>query len=122
MDDVKNEFKRIGFHSPEKYSGSRDRPKYDGDDNPESSIEPEGKAGRPSKYMKTDELFWKNKQLQTIVNEFNTITGEIIEINKVGKNKSKAYASNGNVMTRSRMIKILTEHNKTMQSQATRGM
>ena len=122
MDDVKNEFKRIGFHSPEKASGSRDKPKYDGDDNPESSIEPKSKAGRPSTYMKTDELFWINKELQTIVNEFNTITGENIEINKVGKKKSKAYASNGNVMSRSQMVKILTEHNKTMQSQATRGM
>ena len=89
MDEVKNEFERIGFHSPEKSSGSRDKPKYDGDDNPESSIEPKGKAGRPSKYMKTDELFWKNKQLQTIVNEFNTKACENIEINKVGK-KSKS--------------------------------
>ena len=72
--------------------------------------------------MKTDEMFWKNKKPQTIVNEFNTITCENIEINKVGRKKSKAYASNGNVMARSQMIKILTEHNKTMQSQATRGM
>ena len=78
--------------------------------------------GKPSKYTKTYDNFWKNKRLQTIVNEFNTITGENIEINKVGKKKSKAYASNGNVMTRNQMIKILTEHNKTMQSQATRGM
>ena len=50
MDEVKDEFKRIGFHSPEKSSGSRDKPTYDGDDNPESSIEPRGKAGRPSKH------------------------------------------------------------------------
>ena len=122
MDEVKNEFKRIGFHSPEKPSGSRDRPKHDGDDNPESSIEPRGKAGRPSKYMKLDELFWKNEKPKTIVNEFNTITCEHIEINKVVENTSKAYASNCNVMTRSQMMKILTEHNKAMQSQATRGM
>ena len=119
---VKDEFKRIGFHSPEKSSGSRDKPTHDGDVNPESSIEPRGKAGRPSKYMKTDELFWKSKKLQTIVNEFTTITCESIEINKVGKKQSKAYAGNGNVMTRSQVIKILAEHNKTMQSQATRGM
>ena len=72
MDEVKDEFKRIGFHSPEKSSGSKDKPKYDGDDNPESSIEPRGKAGRPSTHTESDELFWKNKELQTIVNEFNT--------------------------------------------------
>ena len=72
--------------------------------------------------METDELFWKNKKPQTIVNEFNTITCENIEINKVGKKKPKAYATNGNVITRSQMTKVLTEHNKTMQSQATRGM
>ena len=114
MDDVKIEFKRIGFHSPEKSSGSRDKPKYGGYDNPESSTAPKGKAGRPSKYMKTDEMSWKNKKLQTIVNAFNTITGESIEVNKVGKKKPKAYASNGNVMTISQMTKILTEHNKTI--------
>ena len=78
MDDLKNEFKRVGSHTPEKASGSRDKPKYDGDDNPESSIAPKGKAGRPSKYTKTDEMFWKNKKPQTIVNEFNTITCESI--------------------------------------------
>ena len=122
MDEVKDEFKRIGFHSTEKPSGSRDKPKHDGDDNPESSIEPRGKAGRPSKHTKSDELFWKNKEPQTIVYEFNTITCEMIEINNAGKNQTKAYASSGNVMTRSQMIKILTEHNKTMQSQAKRGM
>ena len=88
MDEVEDEFKRIGFHSPEKSSGSRDRPKYDGDDNPESTIEPRGKAGRLAKHMKTDELFWKNKKPQTTVNEFNTITGETIEINKIGKKTS----------------------------------
>ena len=32
MDDVKNEFKRVGFHTPEKPSGSGDKAKYDGDD------------------------------------------------------------------------------------------
>ena len=78
--------------------------------------------GKPSKYTKTYDNFWKNKRLQTIVNEFNTITGESIEINKVGKKKSKAYAGNGNVMTRNQMIRTLTEHKRTMQSQATRGM
>ena len=88
-DDVENEFKRVGFQTPEKPSGSRDKPKYDGDDNPESSIESRGKSGRPPKYMKSDELFWKKKKLQTIVNEFNTITGENIEINKVGENNQK---------------------------------
>ena len=35
-------------------SGSRDQPNYA---NPEPSTEPQGKAGRPSKYMKTDEMF-----------------------------------------------------------------
>ena len=83
-DDVKNDFKRVGFQTPEKSSGSRDKPKYDGDDNPEPSIEPSGKAGRPSKHTKSDELFWKNKKPQTIVNDFNIITGESVEINKVG--------------------------------------
>ena len=47
---------------------------------------------------------------------------QLVMINKVGKTKSKTYASNGNVMTRNQMIKIVTGHNKTMQSQATRGM
>ena len=133
-DDVKNEFKRIGFQTPEKASGSGDKPNY-ADDTSRPRGRPRTKpqvadgtddtsraVGRPSKYTKTDDNFWKNKRLQTIVNEFNTVTGENIEINKVGKKKSKAYASNGNVMTRNQMIKILTEHNKTMQSQATRGM
>ena len=73
-------------------------------------------------YTKTDDNCWKNKRLQTLVNEFSIVIGENIEINKIGKKKSKAYASNGNVMTRNQMIKILTEHNKTMQSQATSGM
>ena len=68
MDGVKDEFKRIGSHSPEKSSGSRDKPKYDGDDNPESSIEPRGEAGRPPKHTKSDELFWKNKELQAVAN------------------------------------------------------
>ena len=72
--------------------------------------------------MKTDEMLWKNQKLKTLVNEFNTLTGESIEINKVGKNKLKAYATNGNEMTRTQTIKILTEHNKTMQPQATRGI
>ena len=66
-------------------------------------------------------MFWKSKALKTLVNEFNTITCEIIEINKVGKNKTKTYAPNGNEMTRTQMIKILIEHNKAMQSQATVG-
>ena len=77
------------FSQPRKSSGSRDKPKYDGDDNPESSIESRGKSGRPPKYMKSDELFWKKKKLQTIVNEFNTMTGENIESNKVGKKNQK---------------------------------
>ena len=81
-----------------------------------------GKAGRPSKYMETDEMFRNNKKLKTLVSEFNAITIEIIEIDKIGKKKSKAYASNGNVMTKAQMIKILTGHTKTMQPQATRGM
>ena len=46
-------------------------------------------VGRPSKYTKTDDNFWKNKKLQTIVNEFITVTGENIEINKVGKKNQK---------------------------------
>ena len=66
-------------------------------------------------------MFWKNKKLKTLVNEFNTITGENIEINRVGKKQSKAFASNGNEMTRAQTIKVLIEHNKTMASQATRG-
>ena len=113
-DDLKQEFEKI-----EKASGSRDTHNY-GEDAPESTIEPKGKAGRPSTYTKTDDMFRKNKKLKTLVNEFNTITGEHIEINKVGKNKSKAHAPDGNEMTRAQMIKTLTEHNKTMASQATR--
>ena len=115
-DELKKENKRV-----EKPSGSRDTQNH-GEDNPESTTEPKGKAGRPPKYMKTDEMLWKNQKLKTLVNEFNTLTGESIEINKVGKNKLKAYATNGNEMTRTQTIKILTEHNKTMQPQATRGI
>ena len=66
-------------------------------------------------------MFWKNKKLKTLANEFNAIM-ENIEINKTGKKKSKAYASNGNVMTRAQTIKNLIDLNKTMQSQAARGM
>ena len=82
-DDLKKEFERV-----EKASGSRDIQIY-GEGNPESEHEPRGKAGRPPKYTKTDEMFWKNKKLKTVVNEFNTITGEHIEINKVEKKKQK---------------------------------
>ena len=80
-DDIEKEFERV-----EKASGSRDIQNYD---DLESSTEPRGKAGRPPKYTKTDEMFWKNKKLKTVVNEFNTITGEHIEINKVEKKKQK---------------------------------
>ena len=66
-------------------------------------------------------MVWKNKKLKTLVTEFNTITGESIETNKVGK-KMQKHAPNGNEMTRAQMIKILTVHNKTMASQATRGI
>ena len=34
-------------------------------------------------------MFWKNKKLKTPVNEFNLITCENIEINKVEKKKQK---------------------------------
>ena len=115
-DDLKKENERV-----EKASGSRGTQNH-GEDNPEPTTEPKGKAGRPSKYTKTYEMFCRNKKLKTLVNEFNTITCEYIEINKVGKKKTKAYATNGNEMARAQMIKILTEHNKTMASQATRGM
>ena len=67
-------------------------------------------------------MFWKNKKLKTFVNEFSTITCEHVEINKVGKNKLKTYATNGNEMARTQIIKILSEHKKTMQSQATKGI
>ena len=68
-DDVKNEFKRVGFQTPEKASGSGEKANYaddtskprgrprkklqvaDGDENPESSIAPRGEAGRPSTYV-----------------------------------------------------------------------
>ena len=82
-DDLKKEFAKV-----EKASGSRDTQNY-GEDAPESTIEPKGKAGRPSKYTKTDEMCWKNKKLKTLVNEFNAITCEKIEINKVEKKKQK---------------------------------
>ena len=36
-----------------------------------------------------DGNFWKNKKLQTIGNEFNTVTVENIETNKVGKKSQK---------------------------------
>ena len=67
-------------------------------------------------------MFRKNKKLKTLVNEFNTITGERIETDKVGKNKSKAYAPNGYERTRAQMMKILTEQHTTMASQATEGI
>ena len=112
--DLKKENERV-----EKASGSKDVQSY-GEDNPESTIEPKGKAGRPPKYMKTDEMFWKSEKLKVI--DFNTVTWDNIEINKVGKKKTNAYAPNGNEMTRAQMIKIFIAHNKTMQSQATGGM
>ena len=40
--------------------------------------------------MKTDEMFWKNEKLKALVNEFNTITCDNIEINKVEKEKIKS--------------------------------
>ena len=101
MDDVENEFKRVGFHSPEKASGSGDKANY-GDDTSKPRGRPRTKqrpddgtddtsrpVGRPSKYTKTDDNFWKNKKLQTTVNEFSTITCENIDINKVGKKNQK---------------------------------
>ena len=39
--------------------------------------------------MKTDEMLWKNKEPQTTVNEFTTLTCENIEINKVVKKNKK---------------------------------
>ena len=45
MDDLKNEFKRVRFHTPEKPSGSRDQPNYDGDDTSRP-------RGRPRKNLK----------------------------------------------------------------------
>ena len=67
-------------------------------------------------------MFWNNKKLKTLVNEFNIIACESIEINKVGKTHTKTYAPNGNEMTRTQMNKTLTEHSKTMASQATGGL
>ena len=123
--DFKHQKKHLVVEKKSNYADDTSRPRgrprkkpqvADGTDDTSRAI------GRPSKYTKTDHIFWKNTRLQTIVNEFNIITGENIEINKVGKKKSKAYASNGDVMTRNLMNNNLTEHNKTMQSQATRGM
>ena len=101
MGDVKTEFKRIGFHSPKKPSGSGDKANY-GDDTSKPRRRPRTKqrpddgtddtsrpVRRPSKYTETDDNSWKNKKPQTIVNESNTTTSEHIEINKVGKGKSK---------------------------------
>ena len=82
-DCIKKEFERV-----EKASGSRDTQNH-GEGNLESTIEPKGKQGRPPKYTNTDEKFWKNEKLKTLVNEFNTITSENVEINKVGKKKQK---------------------------------
>ena len=76
-DDLKKENERV-----EKASGSKDNQSF-GEDNPESTIEPKGKAGRPPKYMKTDEIFWKSKKLKTLVNEFTTITCEILKLTKL---------------------------------------
>ena len=58
-DDVKKEFERV-----EKPSGSRDIQNY-GEDDPESTIEPKGKPGRPQKYTNTNEKFWQNKKRNT---------------------------------------------------------
>ena len=63
-DDLKKENERV-----EKASGSRDTQNH-GEDDPESTIEPKGKPGRPQKYTNT-EKFWKNEKLKTLVNEFN---------------------------------------------------
>ena len=55
--------------------------------------------------------------------EFNTRTGSDIELKKKGKGTvSKAYAPNGNEMSKTEMIKIIIEHNMKMSSQALRGM
>ena len=81
-DDVKNEFKRVGFQTPEKASGSGEKANF-ADDTSRPRGRPRKKpqvadgtddtsraVGRPSKYTKTDDNFWKNKRLQTLVNEF----------------------------------------------------
>ena len=69
----------------------------------------------------TNERFWHTKQLRTIVKEFNTRTGSDIELKKKGR-VSKAYAPNGNEMTKTQMIKIIIEQNMKMSTQALRGM
>jgi hypothetical protein len=69
----------------------------------------------------TNERVWHTKQLRTIVKEFNTRTGSDIKLNKKGR-VSKAYAPNGNEMSKTQMIKIIIEHNMKMSSQALRGM
>ena len=63
----------------------RPRTKQRPDDGTDDTSRP---VGRPSKYTKTDDNFW-NKKPQTIVNEFNTITGDSFEIYKVGKKNQK---------------------------------
>ena len=40
---------------------------------------------------RTDEKLWRNKQLKTLVNEFNTITGESLQISKVGENQKHMH-------------------------------
>ena len=53
-------------------------------------------------HIRKQMMFWRNTKLKALVNEFNTIACEIIEINKVGKKKSKASATNGDEMTKNK--------------------
>ena len=74
MDDVKNEFKRVGFHTPEKPSGSGDKANYADDTSrprgrPRTKQRPDDgtdDTSRPvdrlSKYTKTDDNSWKKKE------------------------------------------------------------
>ena len=64
---------------------------------------------------------WRKKHLKTVIKEYNNRTGSNIVIKKVRKQR-KAYDEDDNEIAKEFMIKVITEQNKTMASQATRGM
>jgi hypothetical protein len=146
MERTRQEFQRE-LRTPEKASGSRD-PKNYGDD-PEESHPPKGKRGgakgpKPRHVKETEREMrqeiergfqeveesnlnsadvntWRKKHLKTVIKEYNNRTGSNIVIKKVRKQR-KAYDEDDNEITKEFMIKVITEQNKTMASQATRGM
>ena len=82
QEDIKKEFQRIENASGSKYSQNYQ-------DDPESTHELKGKRGRPAKSnLHTTETPWQNKQLKTVVNEYNKRTGSYVIMGKCKKHKN----------------------------------